>query len=137
MTETSPTVAATTATRKAALWIAAVFILSLALGGVAGYSFARRGPAQLSDEARRHQKIAELTKLLTLAPEQQAQMDAIFTETQGQFQAVHKQTDPLIEAVRQRARDRIRAVLTPEQKPQFEEFLRKMDEERKNHPSAH
>ena len=36
-----------------------------------------------------------------------------------------------------KARDRIRAVLTPEQLPKFEEFLRKMDEERKNHPQSH
>ncbi len=32
---------------------------------------------------------------------------------------------------RQKGRDEIRATLTPEQKPKFEEFLRKLDEARK------
>ena len=39
--------------------------------------------------------------------------------------------DPQIEAVRQRTREKIRVLLTEEQKPKFTEFLRKMDEERK------
>jgi hypothetical protein len=39
--------------------------------------------------------------------------------------------DPQIEAVRQKTREKIRAVLTEDQKPKFSEFLRKMDEERK------
>jgi hypothetical protein len=39
--------------------------------------------------------------------------------------------DPQIEAVRQKTREKIRAVLTEDQKPKFAEFLRKMDEERK------
>jgi hypothetical protein len=44
---------------------------------------------------------------------------------------VHKVTDPQIEAVRQKTRDKIRAVLTDDQKPKFEQFLRQLDEERK------
>jgi periplasmic protein CpxP/Spy len=139
MTENSVTPAAASATRKAALWIAAVFMLGIALGGVSGYFFAHRVLAapQLSDEAKRHQKVAVLTSTLGLTTEQQTQIDAIFSDTSGQFQAVHKASDAQIEVLRQKARDRIRAVLTPEQLPKFEEFLRKMDEERKNHPQNH
>jgi len=36
-----------------------------------------------------------------------------------------------IAELRQKGRDEIRATLTPEQKPKFEEFLRKLDEARK------
>jgi Spy/CpxP family protein refolding chaperone len=36
-----------------------------------------------------------------------------------------------MEQARQKGRDQIRAILTPEQKPKFEEFLKRMDEERK------
>ncbi len=35
------------------------------------------------------------------------------------------------EQVRKQGREQIRAILTPEQRPKFEEFLRKLDEERK------
>ena len=135
-----PASESTTATRTAVLWIAAVFILGVALGGVAGYMVAHHRlaapPAPLSDEAKRHQKVADLTKLLSLTPDQQTQVDAIFIDTQGQFQTAHKQADQQIEAVRQKARERIRAVLTPEQTPKFEEFLRKMDADRKSRPPA-
>jgi Spy/CpxP family protein refolding chaperone len=128
------------ASRKAALWIAAVFLLGAALGGVSGYVFGHRvsaAPPQLSDEAKRHQKVAQLTALLTLTPEQQDRLDAIFIDTNTQFQAVHKESDAQIDAVRQKARERIRAVLTPEQLPKFEDFLRKLDTDRKNHPPPH
>jgi hypothetical protein len=40
--------------------------------------------------------------------------------------------DPQVEAVRQKARDKIRAVLSDDQKPKFEEFLGKLDDERKH-----
>ncbi len=137
MTENSQTPVAASASRKAALWIVAVFVLGAALGGVSGYLFGHvsaASPPQLSDDAKRHQKLAQLTAILNLTSEQQTQIDAIFSDTSGQFQAVHKQADAQIEVVRQKGRDRIRAVLTPEQLPKFEAFLQKLDADRKSHP---
>jgi len=137
MTENSLTPVTTSASRKAALWIAAVFILGAALGGVSGYLFGHRVSAAappMSDEAKRHQKVAQLTAALNLTTEQQTQIDAIFSDTSVQFQTVHKQSDAQFEVLRQKARDRVRAVLTPEQLPKFEAYLQKLDADRKNHP---
>jgi len=137
MTENSVAPVGESASRKAALWIAAVFVLGAALGGVSGYLFGHHvsaAPAPLSDEAKRHAKVAQLTEVLALTPDQQSQIDAIFSDTSAQFQAVHKASDEQIEVLRQKGRDRVRAVLTPEQLPKFEEFLRKLDADRKNHP---
>ena len=134
MTENSSNPAAV-ASRKAALWIVAIFILGGALGGVSGYVFGHRvsaAPAPLSDEAKRQQKVATLTNLLGLTTDQQSRIDAIFSDTATQFQTVHKESDAQIEVLRQKARDRVRAVLTPEQLPKFEDYLRKMDAERKS-----
>jgi hypothetical protein len=44
---------------------------------------------------------------------------------------VHAVTDPQLEAVRQKTRDKIRALLTDDQKPKFEGFLQRLDAERK------
>src|SRR5216684_75907 len=111
--------------QKASLWLAIVFILGAALGGVLGYAFAHRSyaaePSVLSAEARRAQRKEKLTKDVGLNPDQ----------AQGDYKAVHTVMDPQIEAVRQKTREKIRAVLTEDQKPKFAEFLRKMDEERK------
>jgi hypothetical protein len=140
MTEDSLAPVAESASRKAALWIVAVFILGAALGGIGGYFFGHRvsaaGP-QLSEEVRRHQKVAQLTQVLGLTGEQQGQIDVIFSETATQFQGIHKESDAQIEIARQKARERIRAVLTPDQLPKFEDFLRKLDADRKAHPPQH
>jgi hypothetical protein len=44
---------------------------------------------------------------------------------------MHAVMDPQVEAVRQKTRDKIRGLLSEDQKPKFEEFLRKLDNERK------
>jgi len=50
---------------------------------------------------------------------------------QAEYKAIHQSTDPQINEARQKGRERIREILTPEQKPKFEEFLIRLDEERK------
>jgi Spy/CpxP family protein refolding chaperone len=124
-----------TVQQKASLWLAVVFILGAALGGVLGYAFAHRSyaaaPAQLTAEQRRAQKRAQLVEEVGLTPDQQTQVVAILDQAQTEYKAIHAVSDPQIDAARQKSRERIRQILTPEQKPKFEEFLRKMDEERK------
>jgi len=125
----------TTIRQKATLWLAIVFLLGAALGGVLGYAFAHRsyaaGPTVLSAEERRAQKRERLTREVGLTPDQQKQVTVILDQAQVEYKAVHDVMDPQIEAIRQKNRDKIRALLTPEQKPKLEEFLRRLDDERK------
>ncbi len=121
--------------QKATLWLAIVFVLGAALGGVLGYAFAHRSyasePTVLSPEARRAQRREKLAHDVGLNPDQQKLIGAILDQAQGEYKAVHEVTDPQLEAVRQRTRNKIRTLLTDDQKPKFEEFLHKLDEERK------
>jgi Spy/CpxP family protein refolding chaperone len=123
------------ATRKAALWIGIVFLLGAALGGMMGYGFAHRwvsaAPAQQPEAVRRAHRVEQLTKELGLTSAQAQQLDAILMQRHAESRAIHEQLDAQIEKVRQKARDEIRAMLTPEQKPKFEEFLKRLDEGRK------
>ena len=125
----------TTPRQKAAFWVGLVFLLGAALGGMLGYVFAHRsyaaGPPPMSDQAKARQKVDHLTKELGLSSEQQAQLSVIFNDVQAQYSAIRKTTEPQIDVARQKGRERIRAILTPEQKPKFEAFLQKLDEERK------
>ena len=125
----------TAATRKAALWVGAVFLLGAALGGVLGYLFAHRpvnaANPPLSEPERRAQRVAELTKGLSLTPEQAQRLDAILFHWHGESKAIHDQSDAQIDALRTKGRNEVRSILTPEQKPKFEEFLKRFDEERK------
>jgi len=125
----------TTVRQKASLWLAMVFLLGAALGGVLGYAFAHRSYAatavQLTAEQRRAQKRLQLVQEVGLSPDQQQQIIAILDQAQAEYKAIHAVNDPQLDAVRQKTRDKIRQLLTAEQKPKFEEFIRKLDEERK------
>jgi Spy/CpxP family protein refolding chaperone len=124
------------ATWKAALWVSVVFLLGAALGGVVGYSYEHHlvsaASTPLPEPVRRGQRIEELTKLLSLTSAQSQQIDAILLERHTEVKTIHDQTDAQIDQVRQRGRDQIRAILTAEQKPKFEDFLRDLDQKRKH-----
>jgi len=121
--------------QKATLWLATVFVLGAALGGVLGYAFAHRSyaaePSVMTGEARRAQKREQLKSDVGLTPDQQQQVVAILDQAQVEYKVVHDLMEPQIDAIRQKNRDKIRALMTPEQKPKLEEFLRKLDDERK------
>jgi Spy/CpxP family protein refolding chaperone len=123
------------ATRKAALWVGVVFLLGAALGGMLGYVFAHHtamaAPAQMTDAQKRAQKVQRLTQELSLSADQQKQLEAIIAGVQAEYKAIHQTTEPQIDQARQKGREQIRAILTAEQKPRFEEFLKRLDEERK------
>jgi len=124
-------------TRKAALWVGLVFLLGVALGGFGGYIFAHQkytvtnAGAPPSDAVRRAQKVRELTSLANLTPEQSRQVDAVIADVQSQMKSIRKTLDPQLSEVRQKGRERIRAILSAEQRPKFEAFIQKLDEERR------
>ncbi len=122
--------------RRAILLVLLVFVLGIALGAVGTYLVAGRRVAgasaeHVSHKARRARLLEQLTRELQLTNDQQKQLDAILTDTQSKYRALHDQIAPQSEQVRQRGREQIRGILTPAQKPKFEEFLRQLDEERK------
>jgi Spy/CpxP family protein refolding chaperone len=119
--------------RKAYLIVFVLFILGIALGSMGTYLVTMRvqaaRPVGAGDRAPSH--MAMFTRDLNLTPEQQTQVQAIMNETRGHYAELHQKLDPEYEQVRQQGRDHIRQVLTPEQRPKFEELLRQMDEERR------
>ena len=123
------------ATTKAALWVGTVFLLGAALGGVLGYLSAHRTASAanppLSEPQRRARRIEQLTRDLSLTPAQSQQVDAILLQRHAEAKMIHDQTDAQIDQVHQKGRQQIREILTPDQKPKFEEFLKRLDEERK------
>jgi len=124
------------AKRKAAAWVAVVFVLGAALGGVFGYFYGHRSSVSaanppLSEPQRRAQRVDQLTRELSLTNDQRQQLDATLSQLHAQYKAIHDQSEAETEQARQKGRDQVRAILTPEQKPKFEEFLKRMDEERK------
>jgi hypothetical protein len=124
------------ATWKAALWVGVVFLVGAALGGVVGYSYEHHlvsaASTPLPEPVRRAHRVEELRQALSLTSAQSLQVDAILLERHTEAKTIHDQTDAQIDQVRQKGRDQIRAILTPEQKPKFEDFLKDLDEKKKH-----
>jgi Spy/CpxP family protein refolding chaperone len=128
------------AKRRAALWVAIVFVLGAALGGVFGFFYGHRSTVAaanppLSEPQRRAQRVEQLTQELGLTNDQKQQLDSALSQLHAEYKSIHDQSnqqlDSRMDQARQKGRDQIRAILTPEQKPKFEEFLKRLDEERK------
>jgi len=129
------------ATTKAALWVGAVFLLGAALGGVLGYLSAHRTASAanppLSEPARRARRVEQLTRELSLTPAQSQQVDAVLLQRHAEAKVIRDQTDAQIDQVHKKGRQQIREILTPEQRPRFEEFLKRLDEEKKRNAPPH
>jgi hypothetical protein len=127
--------------KKAAIWLALVFVIGTATGGVFGYSLARRSYAATktvmpSEAERRAKKLAEMTQSIGLTPEQAQKAEGIIKEAQTEIRGIHEKSDSEVDVVRMKTRGEMRAFLTPEQLPKFEQYIQRMDEERKKQKEA-
>ena len=127
------------ANRKALALIALVFVLGVALGAV-GHSIADRRvlgartqpPAPfLQPRPNPLRGVARLTSELNLTPDQQKQIGDILADMQHRYDAVHDQMNPQFAQIRKQGREQISQALTTEQRPKFEDYLKRLDEERR------
>jgi Spy/CpxP family protein refolding chaperone len=121
--------------RKAFLLVVLVFALGIALGAVGTYVVTTRVLAARPQLNSVPNRVAMFTRDLDLNPEQQKQIQQILTETRARYGEIHSQADPEYEKARHEGREKIRQILTPEQKPKFEDMLRRFDEERRSRQS--
>jgi len=124
--------------KKAWEWLALLFVLGAGIGGVFGYSFAHGSYAAsnpnvqtLSEPERRAQRVADMTKKVGLTPEQSQKVDAVIAAAHAEMKTIHDKAEGDVDGVRQKARAQIREFLTAEQKEKYQDFVRRLDEERK------
>lgn len=122
--------------REAAVLVFVVFLLGLLVGGVGNHLWGQRVWGGRQEVARhpgppsRAKIVDHLTRELQLTPDQQQKIGAIIDDTRSQMLSQH-------EKIRQQGRERIRAVLTPEQVPKFDEFLQRINEQHKKDQAQH
>ena len=121
--------------RRAVVYLLLVFLLGLALGSVGTFWAWKSGHLRAWWGSRYAQRspVDWLNRELKLTPDQQKQLEAILDETAGGYRAIRERVGPEYEQVRQAGREKIRAILTPEQRAKFEELVRAIDEERARH----
>jgi Na+/phosphate symporter len=122
--------------RAAGFWLAVVFVMGGAIGGVFGYTFAHKSyaatnPSAMSEPERRAKRVDEMTKEIGLTSEQAQKVDAMILKAHTDIKQIHDKAEADIDAIRQNKRAEMRTFLTEEQKPKFEAFVQRMDAERK------
>jgi flagellar biosynthesis chaperone FliJ len=122
---------------EAAALVFVVFVLGLLLGGVGGHLWDERvqgngrSAAQLNTKPTRDQVINALTQRLQLTPDQQKQVTVVIDDTRAKWQAQYAEANAEHEQIRQQARASIRAVLTPDQQVNYDDYMKQLDEQRK------
>ncbi|HXN24059.1 MAG TPA: hypothetical protein VOA41_15065 [Candidatus Dormibacteraeota bacterium] len=120
--------------RRATLLVIAVFLIGVGLGAVGSYGIMKKTFAapnrQRLEAEKRARWVEHLTSEASLTADQQKDLDKILIDLQARYKVIHDREVPQFEQARQQAREQIRAILTPAQKPKFDDFLRRLDEER-------
>ncbi|HVF92415.1 MAG TPA: hypothetical protein VNH22_20280 [Blastocatellia bacterium] len=123
---------------KARLIVLAVFVIGFTAGALSMNLYQRSsGPEAYqseSDDRPQDQIVRRMNQKLGLTSEQQNSISRILDETFDHYNEIRKEMEPRIkdfkprfDEERHKSRDRIRAVLTPEQLPRFEEMVKEND----------
>lgn len=119
---------------EAAALFLAVFVLGVAFGALGAHIWNQRvsgEPAAINTKPTRNEVMQDLTQRLNLTSDQQKQIGVAIDDTRAKWQALYAPLDGQRESIRQEGRAQMRAVLTPEQQVKFDDFLKRLDEQRK------
>jgi Spy/CpxP family protein refolding chaperone len=124
---------------EAAVLVLIVFLLGAIAGATANHLWGERvwGKQLPPAPPTREQIVEHMTKELNLTPDQQQQFGAIVDDTRSKIHSDYAAADAQRDQLRMAGRDRIRAILTPEQRPKFDALMQKLDEDRKKDPNPH
>lgn len=120
------------ARREAAVLVVVVFLLGATLGAVGNHLWgARVLGMRTADQPARLHGMADLAQQLQLTSEQQKEVAAITDDVRTRWKALYTPLDAEREQMRLQGRQKIRSILTTEQQPKFDQYLQRLDEQRK------
>lgn len=134
----------TKARREAAILFIAVFVLGVVFGGLGDRLWNQhvsggQTPVVSSASAThqtRDQLIDNFCQAVRITPAQHKQLVAIMDDTSAKWKALYAPLNGQKEAIRQEGRARIRAILTPSQVPKFDEYMKRVDQQRRAQAAA-
>src|SRR5260370_8920401 len=121
-----------------ALYLFLVFV-SGAVVGALGYRLysppatKSSAPPRLSPEEWRRQNIEEMQRRLNLDADQTQKINAIYDETGNRFHDARDKHNQVVKQIREDHVGKVRAVLTPEQLPKYEQLRADRDHRSKHH----
>jgi hypothetical protein len=116
---------------KARLIVVSVFVIGFAAGALSLNLYQQLTSSSKKDQPRGTEAlVGRMTDRVGLSSEQQEQVRKILDEATDKYKDIRKDMDPMVKpfeprfnAVRQESRDRIRALLTSEQLPKYEQMV--------------
>jgi uncharacterized membrane protein len=121
---------------KARVIVVSVFVIGFVAGALALNLYQRLTSSSSKDIPHNGTEflIKRMNDKVGLSADQQDQIKKILDETNDKYREIRKDMEPRIKdfeprfnAVRQESRDRIRALLTPEQLPKYEQMVQDHD----------
>ena len=130
----------TSSQSKARLIVLAIFVIGFAAGALSMNlydRFASRSPDETGPTHGPSYLLNKLDQKLSLSDNQKKEIGTILDETNEKYIEIRrdlqprvKEFEPRFDAVRQQSRERIRAVLKPDQLPKYEEMVQESDRRR-------
>ncbi len=107
---------------KVVIGIIAVFILGAVAGGVISHAACWNRP-HWGEIHPREQVVRRLSRKLHLDADQKAQVEVIVNDAHNQMREMRRETQPKIDSIMGNAQQKIRAILRPDQKAEFEKLI--------------
>lgn len=105
---------------------AIVFVIScILIGFIFGVALDRFVLLKLFNPKKEKNYREELVRGLSLNKEQQVRLDSILSWSQNEFKNLSKEFRPRFDSLKNALYDSIRAILTPEQRSEFEKMIKK------------
>lgn len=120
---------------KARVIVVTVFVIGFAAGALSLNLYERLNPSSKNNGRGGPEVfLKKMSNEVDLKRDQEEQIKKILDETREKYRAVREEMEPAMKgfeprfnAVREESRNRIRALLTPEQLPKYEEMVSKHD----------
>ena len=116
---------------KLKIWL--VLLIVFVLGGVTGAAlgglYRSRASSERPEKAM-HDRFEKMRRELNLTDEQTKAVSNILDETRNEYRALHTELKPRFDEPRQKARAKIRALLSAEQQQKFDAMVAQRDAHR-------
>jgi len=116
---------------KLKIWL--VLLIVFVLGGVTGAAlgglYRSRASSERPEKAM-HDRFEKMRRELNLTDEQTKAVSNILDETRNEYRALHMELKPRFDEPRQKARAKIRALLSAEQQQKFDAMVAQRDAHR-------
>jgi len=118
-----------TARTRLKMWsiLVGVFVLGAVTGSALTGLYRSRASGPEARERAMHERFENMRRELNLTDDQTRQVRAIIDETRNEYRSLRAELRPRFEEPRQKARAKIRAILTPDQQKKFDAMVAQQD----------